>query len=193
MKKIIILLMIMMIGTASYAVLPSVAAPVQSDTTVVVDLKELDSQTADSILKKMKEKEKKDVVQQLNPTSIREWKETALGLGMAVKELCKALNVEINAFLKTDAGKLLTFILVWKLFGATMLSFLIKLIVWGSFILLSIISFRYFHMRKRIKNEKGVIEYIDRYDWRSDEAKTFSVGLHLGIVIISALIITFAI
>ncbi len=180
---------------------PVFSSAQSSSTRVVVDLKDLDSQTSQEILRLMKKKEGERgviIAEKITPSQVTQWKEIALGLGMAVKELCKALNVEINAFLKTDAGKLLTFILIWKLIGASVLSFLIKLLIWGTIFVMTIVSFKYFHTNRRVKKNDGTIEYIERYHWKEPDrgdvgAKPFSVFAHVCILLMSALIIAFAV
>jgi len=161
-------------------------------TEVTVNLKDLDNETASRILNKMREKEKDKTVE-LSPSKVDQWREIAQSLGLAVKELCQALNVEINAFIKTDAGKLLTFMLIWKVFGAQLVAALIRFVIWGTILGVTFWSFRYFHMSRKEIGKDNKIEYVPRYNWGSNEAKTFSVAAHVIVAIVSALIMSFAI
>ncbi len=178
MKRIFFVVVFLLIGSILFAVPPSVQAK-EKKSTITVDLNDLDEQTANEIIKQTKERNGKDFSQYINPDNAKYWSGVAKGLGESVKELCKALNVEINAFLKTDAGKLLTFILVWKLFGAAMLALIIRLIIWITIIVITIISFRYIHMPKQIKTKDGEIKHVERYQWYSGDANSFSVFAHI--------------
>ena len=152
MKRVIVALF-----AATLVFSPIFAFAEDRSTEVTIDLKKMDPETAKKILSKMKEDEEKGT--EVSQSQVEKWKEIALGLGEAVKELCSTLNVEINAFIKTDAGRILTFVLIWKLVGASILSFLIKFFVWGTIFVITLLSFRYFHTNKKVKKDDGSISY----------------------------------
>lgn len=115
-----------------------------------------------------------------------EWANIAKGLGDSVKELCKALNVELNDFIKTPAGKLLVFILVWKLFGSSLIGiFLLSILM-----IITALSFRYFHTTRFKKLKDGTMQSIN-YQWKESyggSAKVFSVIAHI-IIFVGSIIV----
>lgn len=50
----------------------------------------------------------------------------AKALGIAAKEL----NINVNQFIDTPAGKLTVIIIIWKVFGVALLKFFIGIVVW---------------------------------------------------------------
>lgn len=184
MKRIMFFIMAMVIC------FPMFAFSQATNTQVTVDLTKLDSQSRNAILNSLKEEEEKGsgVAEVVKSTDPQKWADVAKGIGLAVKELCHSLNVEVNAFIKTDAGRLLTFLLIWKLFGAALVAGLLKVLIIVGCMLIIFKSFKYFHMQRKVKDKDKNIVY-ESYKWNSNEAKCTSAGVHIILWVICIIII----
>jgi len=174
MKKVSIVLLLLLS-------MVSVSAAQQSNSVDPSKLSvELQKRIIEEQNNKKMEEEKPKVLQQSE-----EWANIAKGLGSSVKELCIALNVELNSFIQTPAGKMLVFILIWKLFGATIVGLFLIMIL----LIITGISFRYFHTRKFRKLDDGTFEDIS-FEWDTSDAsgKIFSVAFHVIIFVGSILV-----
>jgi len=182
-------------------VVPSIAL---AETSVTINLEDLDSITRDSVLKKvkqLKEEKAKDITEKLanmDPDKVSQWTST---ITKAIKDVCHDLNVEVNDFAKTPVGMGIVGIIVYKVVGADFVSSIktvfFTLFWWflvGSTIVL---SFRHFHMCKKVKvkelDKKGKpfvanIEYIKRYKFNADDERNGSAVAH-GIAFIAVNIV----
>lgn len=166
MKKIFILMMLMFctIGFAQQ---------------VTVDLSKLGPDARNAVIET--NKKANEPAESVN--TAKEWAGVAQGIGESVKELCKSLNVEVNSFIQTPAGKLLVFVLLWKLLFANLIASLMFILV----AIACVISWKHFHWNQDYTNAKGV-EIKRAYRWRSEDAKIWSVIFHVGIFLLSLLI-----
>lgn len=160
-------------------------------TQVTVDLEQLSSNARNEVLnQKRAEKEREAPIED----RMVKWLEVGRGLGTAISEMGKALNMQVNDFAKTPVGVWAMIVLTWKLLAKELLGVLLVLFVYA----LLIISFRKFHTNERvanvIKGEEGLIlneiQYIPRYKFTSDEARTGSAMVH-GILFVVLTIASF--
>jgi hypothetical protein len=160
---------------------------------VSVDLSKLNSNARNEVIdaNKKAEETSKDVV---NLENINRFKEYGSVIASTLKEVCQTLNVEVNAFVKTPVGYLVTGLIVYKVIGKDVIRALWKGCV-GLFLYICVIySFVFFHAPKKFitKNDKGIListEYKTRYKWASGEARIASVVAHVGLLIITTIII----
>lgn len=121
-----------------------------------------------------------------------DWKEIAQNIGGAVKELCAALNVEVNSFAKTPVGKLTIALLVWKIVGTQVLglglSILLYLFVCG--VLVAYI--KKFHLPERITDKDGKVSYVQKFEF-DGEACAWSAGGCWAVFILATISLMFAI
>jgi hypothetical protein len=117
MKKTLIVLM-MILSIVGFST--SVFAQQPNNTKITVDLTTLDSYTRNAVIDQMK---KNDVtgtfnLKDINPTDIKAWV-TAVSEG--IKDVCHNLNIEVNDFIKTPAGLIVTGSIVYKVIGKDLL------------------------------------------------------------------------
>lgn len=197
---------------SAFLLLPSTCLSQQDidtpSTNVEVDLIELDASTRESIIKsiadKRKEIEKKAVgrinIENITVENAEKWKDISNAMVEAINSLCKGLNVEINEFVKTPVGMLTVFVLLWKIIGASALIYAKNVAIWGMLTTILIISFRYFHMSKKVKiitenlatNKKiKTYEFIKRHEWEKirdgNPAEIVSAVVHVMIFIITSI------
>lgn len=118
----------------------------QGEATVTLDLKQVDSQLAARILEAKKElddktakaqqaaqtakeaagsaKEIVEVVKTTDPKQVKEW---VREVGNVVGEVCKALNVSVNEFIKSPAGIMVAGVVMWKVGGPYVVNTLIDI------------------------------------------------------------------
>lgn len=76
---------------------------------VTVDLKDLSGDARNAVINSTKKNFSAD--------DIEKYSKIGQAVGEAFKSVCQTLNVEVNAFVKTPVGKIMTVMLVWKIFG----------------------------------------------------------------------------
>lgn len=67
----------------------------------------------------------------LTPESVREWGGLTKEFGKAITETTKELGVQVNDFLTTPAGVLITVYLFWEKLGGILIGIPMLLFVWG--------------------------------------------------------------
>ena len=122
---------------------------------------------------------------------IGKYTEMGKGVGIAVAELCKSLNVGVNEFAKTRVGVITMGILVWKLVGKDIWSILGGIIFLSIFMTLWWKSFKYFHISERIvktgKDNQPEISYISKHDFDGDNVYGVATCHVIILIIIVAL------
>jgi len=203
MKKILIVLLALLFAV------PALSASAQarrSDTTVTVDLKDLDEYSRNQILNRMKNKEGSgvgimDSVKDTDPASIKVWADLISG---TIKTICHDLSIEANEFIKTPVGMIVAGTIIYKVVGKDAL-YAIKGIVFGIIGWVMTMSILYFIARKFIiprklkrtkvwnDKDKGKItetEYYFEipYEFRqSSDSKTVAVSFLVGTSIVSTI------
>jgi len=104
--------------------------------------------------------------------------------------VASGLNTEVNEFAKTGVGKLVIFVILWKVVGANAVGFFVGLLM------LTVLGFTFtkLHLRKSVKNkETGALTYVSRYDWHQDRddsypGRIFSSVVHVLLFVLAILI-----
>ena len=151
--------------------------------TVTVDLSQVDNETARRVLIEKKRIDS-GLTPQLTVDNVEKWSQVGKNVADAVAATAKGLSIEANEFIKTPVGKVTFFLITWKFFGAKLWTIIGGIFAW--IILGSIIwkSFSIFHLPKKclVKQEDKIKFYeYKTYSWNSNDAKTFSVIIHVGI------------
>lgn len=79
--------------------------------TVTVDLAKLPQQVQSEVIKA------NQANQAVSVDQFQKYAEIGKAIGLAFKEVCQVLNVEVNAFIKTPAGKITVGMIAWKVLG----------------------------------------------------------------------------
>lgn len=167
---------------------------------VTVDISKLSSDARDAVLKTVNNQPKSafdSLVGQAvtNPTVVVGW---AKEIGLAVAEVCKALNVQVNEFSRTRVGVLITGLIIWKVAGKDIMSIVGSCMIMLIFLPIWLWSYRHFHMRERIvkkveirgKKEVPVeVEYISRYEFRSQDARVGSAVVHTALLLVLLVVV----
>jgi hypothetical protein len=127
---------------------------------VSVDLASLPSDARNAVIESNKKIEQDS---KISTDDIEKYTAIGKAVGIAFKEVCQTLNVELNEFIKTPAGKLTMFMVAWKIFGQELVHLIggisfafIMAIVW-------IFVFRFFYSdKKKWKYKDG--KKTDDYD-----------------------------
>jgi hypothetical protein len=111
---------------------------------------------------------------------LEKWQAIGDAFAITIKNICRTLSVEVNEFLKTDVGILITSVIVYKMIGKDILRIIIYTFAWFGFTFIFACSIFFLHMKKKIKNkETKEITYRDRIEWSSTDVRTTSVILHI--------------
>ena len=165
----------------------------QSDTNVVVDLKDLSSDARNAVIYAIKEKEKMqkaaaplEMLPKMDPSTAKEWVSIFTG---AIRDICHDLNVEVNDFIKTPVGMLVGGLIVYKVVGKDVLS-TVKRITFGvvgwlvTMTCLYLFVARKFFIRRKLKytdtytdKERGPVKregyvLVPPYEFKSNDART---------------------
>ena len=157
------------------------------NTRVLVDLEKLSSGARNEILDMQKGGVTTD------PDQWKQWAEIGKGIGLAIGETAKVLNTEVNAFIKTPAGMITVGLIAYKIIGKDFKRIIFGIPLWIIVTTLVILSFRRFHMTERIvikndKKETTSVQYIERYHFNSNDAKTGSAIAHAAIFVIFTIV-----
>lgn len=85
------------------------------DTRVVVDLKDLDPQTATKIIEAQRASEQ--VITDKNVENVKKWSELGKAIGEVIKETAHTINVESNDFAKSDLGRIIFWFILYEYVG----------------------------------------------------------------------------
>lgn len=156
--------------------------------TVNIDTRDLsDEQKAQLILKieEMKKANNGSVVENVtdnltDPKKLNEWVELGKNVGLALTAVAGELGVAADQVLNSTTGKIAMVMIIWKVMGQDVLNIVGGVATW--FVVSTIIlwSFNFFHMTKPVKNKDGNTEYVKRYAFKSDEARSTSAVVHVG-------------
>ena len=201
MRKMFVLLV-------SFMLIVGFSAPTfaqnRDNTKVTVDLKELDDFTRNKVIEMIKKSESTGVpisLGDLKPLEIKTW---ANAITETIKDVCHNLNVEVNEFIRTPAGMLITGLIVYRVIGKDLLigvKDIVFTIIGWTVCLLIIYLFvaRKFLLPRKIKTEKtyedkvkGKVKevtyaFVQPYDFISKDSKTAAYA----ITVIISVILTF--
>lgn len=112
-----------------------------------------------------------------------QWNQMGEAFAQTIKSICNTLNVEVNAFLKSDVGKLTAAVIIYRMVGKDILTIVLYI---GAVIFVTIMIFSsllIFHKKKRVvdKDKDGAItvSYVERFEWANEEIRTASLIIHL--------------
>jgi len=163
-------------------------------TEVTINLEDLDINTQTAILKNLKkanEQSSPDIPKEvinINPTKAREW---ANVISMAIKDVCRNLNIEVNEFISTPAGKITIALVAWKVLGRELKRMVFGILAW--IIGMSIIGYTFhkLHIPAKIKTpikmgdkEEIQIKYEPKYNFKSNDARNASAAVHILLAVI---------
>lgn len=188
MRRFINVLLIVMFALTIMSSQTYAQEQAKANTEVTVDLKDLDDVTRIKILDMMNDKKEEaakkateiiPVISKVDPATIKSWAESISGV---IKTICGELNVSVNDFIKTDAGKITIFLVAYKMIGDDVRAIIFSTLWALIFLPLIIFSLRIFHIptKRKTKDKDGneVITYEVRYDWQSGDCQTTSAVLH---------------
>ncbi|MDX1806213.1 MAG: hypothetical protein R3267_04205 [Paenisporosarcina sp.] len=117
-----------------------------------------------------------------------EWREMGEAFAETIKTLCQTLNVEVNAFLKSDVGKLTAAVIIYKMVGKDILRIFLYTAIWIGVTFIFFFSIKFLHMKKLVPGIKKQGEddiqttvAVDRFGWESSVVKNTSLIIHLVI------------
>jgi hypothetical protein len=123
------------------------------------------------------------------PTTLKgmlEWQEMGDAFATTIKAVCQTLNVEVNAFLKSDVGKLTAAVIVYKMVGKDILRIILYTSIWLGVTFFIALSIKFLHMNKIVSKtteEDGKITKqavaIERIEWTDDILKNVSMIVHI--------------
>lgn len=146
---------------------------IYASTSYNVDLEVLQNMDAtsrskyiDGLVKQYVEKKSGVDLPKVSSDEAKEWASIISG---AIKTICTDLSVGVNEFLKTDAGKITTFLIAYKVIGQDIRNIVLGTSAWVVITLLLFSIFWLTIMPKKVKiyNEKKQlteIQYIKRLD-----------------------------
>ena len=195
--KVMVFLMLFNCFGFTYTSLALAAIEETSPTKVSIDLKDLDDGTRNRVIDMMKEAEKKKntVVAQLPQIdNVKKFTDYGTAIATTIQAVCKVLNVEVNAFVKTPVGNLVMWMVIYHVIGKDLLKVGFAFMIW--FMIAGILAFTFsrFHLpyKKVTKNhetKEETVEYIQKYNFRTAEAKVTSVWVHGGLFSLITLIL----
>jgi hypothetical protein len=149
----------------------------------------LSSQTKQSLINHISQMKQQSVT--TITKEVTDWNQLGEAFANTLKNIARSLSVEVNEFIKTEVGILVTVLIIYKLLGADIIQFAICT---GSWVLLTIflgIYVRKFHFPVKhvyMKGEEKMIEYKSAYEWDSGEWKCASGVLSVVFFIVYTLV-----
>lgn len=104
-------------------------------TQVTVDLTKLPSNVQSQVLDQLKQDEAKNL--DVSQEQVEKWANIGKMLAVAMNEFCTTIGVQVNEFIKTPAGMLVSGVLIWKYIGSDILRIILGSVMW--FMIMSII------------------------------------------------------
>lgn len=119
------------------------------------------------------------VTDQLTTENAGKMVELGKNFGLALAAMAKEVGVTGDEFLKSTTGKIAAVVIVWKLVGKDMVAIVGGSIAWIVLSSIIIWSFKFFHMKKKVKTKDKGVEYIQRYEFRNGETRSGSAVAHV--------------
>lgn len=169
-----------------------------SKTEVTVDLEKLDSNTQNEILKLQKKVSESVGQIDVKVEKIQKYKDIGLAIGVGLKEVCMTLNVEVNNFIKTPAGLIITGLVIYKCGGKDILKLVIMILLCSTFYIFATFSlFWWLGTKKRVKQVVDKVkeyEYIPRLEFKEGSygkpsGRSICIFIHITSYIITTLIL----
>jgi hypothetical protein len=187
MKRNILIFLILFIF-----MFPLISSAVQ----VTLDLDKLSGDEAAAVLNAKKKADNPEL-KIPEPDQIEKYAKWGKEIGIALGEVCKTLNVEVNSFVKTPVGTAVAGLIIYHYFGKDMIKLILCILFSFTFAIATTISFYWcFSKKKVVSKQEGKVKeysYIQRYTFKSDDARTTCAWVHLGAYCISILVFLSAI
>lgn len=117
--------------------------------------------------------------EKIKPEDVNEWVDLGKNVALAFTTVAKELGVAADEFLKSNTGKITIVLIAWKIMGKDVLGIFGGSVAWVVLATIIIWSFKYFHMKKKVKTKEGV-QYIQRYEFKTSDARVTSASFHVG-------------
>lgn len=140
---------------------------VQAFATVEIDTRGLsDAQKAQLVLEADKLRQSQDsavtdAVKNASPEDVSKWSQMGKAVAETIGATAKELSISVNEFAKTDVGKMTMFLIVYKMVGASVVTFISHIV--GAIIL----SILLIHYRRGLNVSK--VEYETMHRWYGDK------------------------
>lgn len=137
-----------------------------------------------------------------NLEKAQKYKDIGLAIGVGLKEVCQTLNVEVNNFIKTPAGIIVTTLVIYKCGGKDILKIVIVILLCSTFYIFTTLSLLWFLGTKKIvKKEVDKVkeyEYISRFNFKPEgysnpSGRTVCIFIHTSSYVITTIILLIAI
>lgn len=174
MKQLIAIIFVLLIPVVAFA----------GPGDVVIDPEKLTPQDA-ATLYQLKKNAENPMTNMASPDNLEKYAKIGEGVAKALGAACKELSVNVNEFIQTPAGKLTTFLIVWKIIGKDIVGILGGTVMLIVVLSILIWSYRRLFLRERIKNkETGEIRYVERFQFRSGEAQMSAAAVHIILFVV---------
>lgn len=148
-------------------------------TQVTVDLTELPADVQNTILNIQKKQDK--LTSNFNEKAIEKYASIGKMLAVAMKEFCQTIGVEVNEFIKTPAGKIVTALLIWKYIGSDLTTLGMGTAAYIFLVILALFLIKIFTLPKKVyeiklsedgKSRVKIPVYVQRFtfDSRDDDS-----------------------
>ena len=126
-------------------------------------------------------------------SKLEKFAEVGTQIGVAIKQLCQTLNVEVNEFIKTPAGIIITGVIIYRCGGKDILKLLILMIFCFIGYIVTLSSTYFWLSNKKVCTDVvdkiKSYQYIPRHDFDvNDDGKIACVVIHVISLIIITLI-----
>jgi len=189
MKNFSVLFMVMVLGLCLMVSNFANAAAINlKEGQIVIDLNKLHGDDAAAVLKAYQATQEIQVPKvEVIKKDAEDWANIGTNISKAISSACKELSIGVNEFIQTPAGKLTTFLIVWKIIGREILNFFVGTLAWIALTSIILWSYRRVHLAERVVDEKGHVSYEPRYVFSNDTAKAWSAVGHAGLFVIFTL------
>ena len=147
----------------------------------------LNSGAREAIVQVLSDKDNK--VPEITSENLEKWSTVGDAFAETIKKICHILNVEVNEFLKSDVGKIVTVVIVYKLIGAELLK---VLLCYGAWLLITIVSITFFKIafiKKKIKEKDGETKYVERVEWKTTTDRNGAMFVTVMVWLLTSLVI----
>ncbi len=120
------------------------------------------------------------VTDQLTTENAGKMIEVGKNLGLALAAVAKEVGVSADEFLKSTTGKISVVVIIWKLMGKDIIAIVGGSVAWIVLSSIIIWSFKFFHMKKKVKTKDQSVQYIQRYEFKTSDARSGSAVGHVA-------------
>ncbi len=133
----------------------------------------ISSTTRDAIAKALNDKTKNLM---LSPQNADKWMNMGDAFSTTIKQVCNTLNVEVNAFLQSDVGRLTAAVIIYKMVGHDLLRIGLYSIALFMMTFICLLVSNYCFVRKKVKDKQtGDITLEARVKWDDDFSRSLTM------------------